>query len=294
LSLFVDPFSQVEHYLSCADSLHNSFRLWLTAEPHPTFPIGLLQAGIKVTNEPPVGLRAGLRASYQWITQDMLDAVPGPIIAPHWRRLLFVCCYLHSVVQERRRFGPIGWNIPYEFSAGDLAACVRFLQNHLLETEALKRPEPDWATVRYMIASIQYGGRITDDRDRLLMDTYAESFFHSGALDPGHELFTDPGTRAVYKVPEGVELEMYRAAVEALPATEGPELFGLHPNADLAFRTLQAREALRLVADTRPRGAAGVAGAGSNEGVDRTCAELLEKMPPLLEGERFSEYCYYF
>jgi len=29
-----------------------------------------------------------------------------------------------------------------------------------------------------MIAAIQYGGRITDDLDQLLMDTYAAKFFH--------------------------------------------------------------------------------------------------------------------
>jgi hypothetical protein len=50
-------------------------RLWVTAEPHPQFPIGLLQMGIKITNEAPVGMKAGLRASYQWVNQDMLDAV---------------------------------------------------------------------------------------------------------------------------------------------------------------------------------------------------------------------------
>lgn len=50
-------------------------RLWVTAEPHPQFPIGLLQMGIKITNEAPVGMKAGLRASYQWVNQDMLDVV---------------------------------------------------------------------------------------------------------------------------------------------------------------------------------------------------------------------------
>ena len=43
------------------------------------------------------GVKAGLRASYQAITQDTLDAVNRP----EWRQLLFATCFLHSVVQVR-------------------------------------------------------------------------------------------------------------------------------------------------------------------------------------------------
>ena len=60
---------QVEQLLLKSEGSHEAFRLWVTAEPHPAFPIGLLQMGIKITNEAPIGIRAGLRASYQWITQ---------------------------------------------------------------------------------------------------------------------------------------------------------------------------------------------------------------------------------
>ncbi len=59
----------MEQLLLKAEGTHEAFRLWVTAEPHPAFPIGLLQMGIKITNEAPVGIRAGLRASYQWISQ---------------------------------------------------------------------------------------------------------------------------------------------------------------------------------------------------------------------------------
>ena len=51
-------------------------------------------------------------------------------------------------------------------------------QNHLLEAEAKRAGGPTWETVRYMVAAIQYGGRITDELDKLLMATYAEKYFH--------------------------------------------------------------------------------------------------------------------
>ena len=67
---------QVEQYLIKTEDIHEDFRLWITAEPHPNFPIGLLQMGIKITNEAPVGMKAGLRASYQWVSQVSLSLQP--------------------------------------------------------------------------------------------------------------------------------------------------------------------------------------------------------------------------
>jgi len=261
--------SEVETFLVKAEELHEDFRLWITAEPHPLFPIGLLQMSIKITNEAPVGMRAGLRNSYAWVNQDMLDAVGRY----EWRQMLFVMCYMHSIVQERRKFGPIGWNIRYEFNQSDLSACVQFLQNHLMEMDAKKLASPTWPTVTYMISSIQYGGRITDPFDELLMDTYAYKYFNEGALAKGLTMY--PG----YTVPDASEIGEFRAAIERLPAQESPEIFGLHPNADLTFRTLAVHDLVATVISTMPKSGGGGGGISPEEAVDKICEDLLSKVP---------------
>lgn len=96
-------------------AIHDKFRLWITTEVHPNFPITLLQQSIKFTNDPPSGIRAGLERTYGTMSQDFLDYSDSPYYLP----LIYAVSFMHTVVQERRKFGPLGWNIPYEFNSSD-------------------------------------------------------------------------------------------------------------------------------------------------------------------------------
>ena len=68
---FINTLEDMLLKLRVPDSGCNpDFRLFITTEPHKAFSIGLLQMSIKVTNEPPKGLRAGLQRSYTVIVDQ--------------------------------------------------------------------------------------------------------------------------------------------------------------------------------------------------------------------------------
>lgn len=66
-------------------------------------------------------------------------------------------------------------------------------------------------------------------------------YFHSAAMKVSCEVYRDERSGQPYIIPDGNDIDIFRAYIETLPTQESPEIFGLHPNADLTFRTLQVR-----------------------------------------------------
>lgn len=109
------------------EKVHESFRLWLTTEVHLKYPINLLQASIKYTFEPPQGVKAGLKRTYTNTTKEILEYSN----LSQWKPMYYTVAFLHTTVQERRKFGPLGWNIPYEYNQGDFNASSQYVMNLL-------------------------------------------------------------------------------------------------------------------------------------------------------------------
>jgi dynein heavy chain len=257
-----------------SESINEKFRLWITTDVTTKFPINLLQIAIKFTNEPPQGIKAGLKRTYAWLTQDILDMSNRPQYKP----LLYGLAFLHSVVQERRKFGPLGWNIPYEFNQSDLAASVQFVQNHV--DELAPKANISWPTARYMFCEVHYGGRVTDDYDRRLLNTYGKVWF-------GDHMFSD--TFCFYKgytIPHLKTIDEYRNSIENLPLIDTPDVFGLHPNADISCQTKESQKMLDVVMSIQPKDSNTGSGETREDVVKRIANDLLSKLPDDFEKNR--------
>jgi len=108
------------------DGSNAGFRLFLTSDPSKQIPIGLLERCIKLTNEPPEGLKANMKRAYAFFTKEEIDEKE-----PKIKTILFALCYFHSVMLERKKFGPKGWNMKYPFAMGDLRDSSIVLNNYL-------------------------------------------------------------------------------------------------------------------------------------------------------------------
>lgn len=226
---------------------HPDFRLLLSAEPPPSLeqplPTSLLQACIKVTNEPPRGLKANLLRSLSLLDEDLIEGCSRPA---ELKSIMFALSFFHAAILERKRFGVgnrmssksgLGWNMDYPFSAGDLRCCVAIAAN-ALENASVGGRLP-WEDMRYMFGEIVYGGHIVENWDRRLARAYLQSIFNDGLLSPGAELFPGLALPLAFASSSGTgtgggstAVANAMAHVEKNMPAENPRAFGLNQNAD--------------------------------------------------------------
>jgi len=222
------------------------------------------------------------RKSYTtYVTQDLLESVEKP----QWHRMLYMLMMLYTTTQERRNFGPIGWCVPYEFNDSDMSATAEFIQK-FLDASDPKKPIT-WSTVRYMMCEVMFGGRITDDLDRRLMNTYGEQWGSDNCC------FTEGWTWKAgdmrYSIPDaggpetgGISLAKINAFIDEIPpaSQDVPEVYGMHGNADLTRRTAEAVNMLETILSIQPKDSGGGGGETREEFCTRTAQELLSRLPP--------------
>ncbi|CAK9049666.1 unnamed protein product, partial [Durusdinium trenchii] len=173
---------------------------------------------IKIADVAPTDLKANLRrANARTVSQEHI-ACQKP---KEFKATLFALDFFHSLVLGRVKFGSQGWSKKYPFNDGDLTIYAQVLCNYLNNAESGPFPTDVPWQLRY----------ITDQDRRVLRKTS-----ELPALLTNMSL-------ARFKLPDASKLEYssYQTLIEE------PQLFGLHPNAEIGFLTSQGINIFKTV-----------------------------------------------
>lgn len=179
-----------------------------------------------------------------------------------WRSMVFGIVLFHAIILERRKFGPLGWNITYEFNDSDRECALTTLKMFCSQAEPGVVP---WDALEYITGEITYGGkrfisissinllnvnmlrkkyqtklnlflgRVTDAWDQRCLKVILKQFFSPQTIVPNYK-YSESG---IYYCPQFTTLAEFREFANRLPYVEPPEVFGMHENANIAYQVLE-------------------------------------------------------
>ena len=136
--------------------------------------------------------------------------------------------------------------------------------------------------LKYCTGEANYGGRVTDDKDRRCMAALLADPYSAEGIEPGYHFSPD----GVYRQPEcdkGGHHGEYLAYIRNLPAAQSPQIFGLHENASITKDLKETRELFEATLSTQATSGGGGAGGGSQD-------ELLQKIAEDIAAKLPAEY----
>lgn len=131
-----------------------------------------------------------------------------------------------------------------------------------------------YKVLNYIGAEINYGGRVTDDKDVRLIKTILETYMNEDMLTVGHKLST---SGLYYCIAPG-EKDDYIEYIRSLPLNPKPEAFGLHNNAEITTSQIMTQNLLDSMIAMQPKTSAGK-GKSREEIIGDQCKFLHSKSP---------------
>jgi len=237
------------------DAINNEYRLWLTSMPSTNFPVPVLQNGLKVTNEPPRGIKANLGRTFNDISSEDYESCSKPSI---YKKLAFGTAFFNALILERRKFGAVGWNIPYEWMQSDLKAAMKQVKMYIEEQNGDQIP---WETLKVSVSMVTYGGRVTDMWDKRTIASVLRTYYTDDIMNDAYRFSAD----GAYFAPIEGDIASVREYIKNLPSDDKPDVFGLHSNASITFQQKESKALLETIVTCAGSGGGGGGGGGNTD-----------------------------
>jgi len=143
--------------------LNARFRMWITCVPVPSFPATILEKSIKVALQPPRTIKAKIERMLLEQEKEAFFRKSGKSANYH-KNLFFGLAYLHSILESRKKYGSLGWHVPYKFDFSD------FEVSNAQLAQVIKHNSGDLMSalemLKYFYANINYAGKIQRVEDQ--------------------------------------------------------------------------------------------------------------------------------
>ncbi|XP_042636359.1 dynein axonemal heavy chain 14 [Orycteropus afer afer] len=262
------------------------FRLWLSSKSDSSFPIPILQNSLKIAVEYPQGLKSNLLQTFGHsgsgeVTEEIFENTD---CGPWWKKILFSLCFFNAMINERKNYGILGWNIPYEFSSSDLEVAIKMLENVLSKHSAIP-----WRALRYLIGEVIYGGRVADDCDKQCLQTLLYKFCNPEVLKDDFSFSNDEIHQSV---PESAHIKDCIFIIQSLPDDDSPEVLGMHLEATRSYKVTQGEEFIESLIAMEPTTATISLTISREQSNDKLVMEILsdilKRLPLTVEKEESS------
>lgn len=264
----------LEKQLEAMHKPHKDFRLWLTTQPTDRFPLGILQKSLKIVTEPPDGIKPNMKGTISKLTDEELVQCNHDAFKP----LVFTISFFHAIIQDRRKYGKIGWNVNYDFNESDFRISMSLLGLYLQKAKDNKEETIPWGSLKYLIGEAMYGGRVTDDYDRRVLICYLDEFMGDFLFDKNREFFFSKSEEHSYILPKQLNMEGFLNTINEIPIINSPTVFGLHPNAEITYFTNSAKDLWDnlLILQT---GSSSASVSSKDQYIDGVATDILAKIP---------------
>lgn len=147
------------------------------------------------------------------------------------KNLFFGLAYLHAILDGRKKYGTLGWNLPYKFDHSDFEVSQAQL------SQIMKHCTGEYAAalemLKYFYAHINYAGKIQRVEDQVTLNAIVEDLF-TDEVTLAPDLAADL-TQSHYGFPTELA-DFYQFCDREIPESDPFEIFGFHWNVESHLR----------------------------------------------------------